>query len=147
MTVNDGGWSPSSGTDRAAIAYAAHHASAHHGAPSPQAPTVPRTAGRGVHLPIDCTALSPYALVADGPQPLWVYMQALTTARPHFPIGTRSWPTALKRAKSWIPAAHPSASLLYLYDGQVIDVDCDGAPLTVPQLPLMASASLLTDDH
>ena len=60
---------------------------------------------------------------------------------------TRSWPTALKRAKSWIPAAHPSASLLYLYDGQVIDVDCDGAPLTVPQLPLMASASLLTDDH
>ena len=77
--------------------------------------------------------------------PLWVYMQALTTAHPHFPTGTRSWPTALKRAKSWIPAAHPSASLLYLYDGQVID--CDGAPLTVPQLPLMASASPLTDDH
>ena len=29
-----------------------------------------------------------------------------------------SWPKVLERAKSWIPAGHPSASLLYLYDGQ-----------------------------
>ncbi len=82
------------------------------------------------------------ALVAAGPQPLGVCMQVLTTARPHFPTGTRSWPAALKQAKSWIPAAHPSASLLYLYDGQVIAVDCNGGPLTAPKLPLMASASL-----
>jgi len=84
-------------------------------------------------------------------QPLGVCMQVLTTARPHFPTGTRSWPAALKQAKSWIPAAHPSASLLYLYDGQVIAVDCNGGPLTAPQLPLMGRRRMrwmrLTDDH
>ena len=29
-----------------------------------------------------------------------------------------SWPDTLARAKQWIPAGHPSASTLYIYDGQ-----------------------------
>ena len=37
-------------------------------------------------------------------------------------IGSHSWPQVLQMAKRWIPSGHPSASLLYIYDGQTQDV-------------------------
>ena len=41
---------------------------------------------------------------------------------------SQSWQAALSQAKSWIPAAHPSLSMLYLFDGQV-------TPPPAPKLP------------
>jgi len=35
---------------------------------------------------------------------------------------TGGWQARLREAKSWIPEGHPSASLLYLYDGQTTDL-------------------------
>ena len=37
-------------------------------------------------------------------------------------IGSHSWPQVLQMVKRWIPSGHPSASLLYIYDGQTQDV-------------------------
>ena len=34
----------------------------------------------------------------------------------------RTWPDALRQAKAWIPAGHPSMSMLYLYDGQTSEL-------------------------
>lgn len=36
--------------------------------------------------------------------------------------GEGGWPAALQRAKAWVPQGHPSASLLYLYDGQTSEL-------------------------
>ncbi len=33
-------------------------------------------------------------------------------------VGRGGWPSKLRELKSWIPSGHPSASMLYLYEGQ-----------------------------
>ena len=36
--------------------------------------------------------------------------------------GPEGWPAVVARAKAWIPRGHPSASLLYLFDGQTSEL-------------------------
>ena len=36
--------------------------------------------------------------------------------------GPEGWPAVVARAKEWIPTGHPSASLLYLFDGQTSEL-------------------------